>query len=333
MHGCVELHFHITIFTRVLYDDDTAAHQAQAHSLDKCLLIEKAFTDSSRTEDILFCLATVVPAIQKKEAKLPYNFSAPARQEFCSVLLTTSLLVNALGSSMLFFSRWHAESIFSLSSYLREKHSITHDIFKFSSQRFNIEVFTFLRITEECEFLGWLQGRSCSGSPPSRAGRCSTYQLARTMLRPMWLHRLPLLTQLHQAASLKRMGFSHTRGHLHHPSAPLCHHPFAGRTLPLPDLHLLSLAFQGRPVLRSPCSTCLWGTKHGVFPVRNMVMGVRMALTFFLWVRGGALLRAGVITGCSFIPGVGQNAGSAVFSNVWYPPVFSSENQRRLIPY
>lgn len=71
MHGCVELHFHITIFTRVLYDDDTAAHQAQAHSLDKCLLIEKAFTDSSRTEDILFCLATVVPAIQKRKLNFP----------------------------------------------------------------------------------------------------------------------------------------------------------------------------------------------------------------------------------------------------------------------
>lgn len=227
---------------------------------------------------------------------------------------------------MLFFSRWQAESIFSLSSYLRETHSITHGISEFSSQHFNIKVFTFL-IMGKCEFLGWLQGRSFSGSPPSRAGRCSTYQLAWAMLSPLWLHRLPALTELHQAASSKWMGFSHTWGHLNHPSAPLCHHTFAGRTLPLPDLHLLSLTLQGRPVLCSPCSTCLWGAKHGVLPIPTTAMGVHVAITLFLWVRGGALLRAGVVTGCSFVPGVGQNAGSVAFSNVWYPQSSFQKNK------
>lgn len=51
------------LFLHVCFRTTTLQHIKHKHSLDKCLLIEKALSDSSRKEDILFCLATVVPAI------------------------------------------------------------------------------------------------------------------------------------------------------------------------------------------------------------------------------------------------------------------------------
>lgn len=70
----LKLRFHVTISMCVLWDDNTPAHKAQVHSLHKSLLIEKALCDSSRKDEILFCLATTMLVLQNQKLSFPEVF-------------------------------------------------------------------------------------------------------------------------------------------------------------------------------------------------------------------------------------------------------------------
>lgn len=85
IHKCTDvlkLRFHVSVFTCVPQDDNTPAHKAQVHSLDKSLLIEAAVCDSSRKDEVLFCLATVVLVLQNEKLSLPQVFLLQLRENF-----------------------------------------------------------------------------------------------------------------------------------------------------------------------------------------------------------------------------------------------------------
>lgn len=76
----LKLRFHVTIFMCVPWEDNAPAHKAQVHSLDKSLLIEKALCDSSRKDEILFCLATAVLVLQNQKLSLSLVFLLQLRE-------------------------------------------------------------------------------------------------------------------------------------------------------------------------------------------------------------------------------------------------------------
>lgn len=78
----LKLHFHVTIFMCVPWDHKTPGHKAQVHSLDKSLLTEKTVCDSSRKDEILFCLATVVLVWQNQKLSLPEDFLLQLGENF-----------------------------------------------------------------------------------------------------------------------------------------------------------------------------------------------------------------------------------------------------------
>ena len=93
-------------------------------------------------------------------------------------------------------------------------------------------------------------------------------------------------------------------------------------SLPFSDFHLFGVALMRGAVLLCSHGADLQSMGHGLPLLCVPTVGVLVGLTLLLRIRGGALLRAGVVAGRRLVPGgrKGRGACSVPFSSGQYLP-------------